>query len=331
MSLTTLPAELRVMIFEYLLISPSGRTHNLRTVKGSSHRTWLPPSNVSKVRDNPTLCPSILLACRLFHEEGRKMLYSQNSFLISWPVAFQTAQPLLRDDQSCITKLVFQDSSIARSFITNANKVGSFPALQSVTFIITGFETLIAMQHLQGHGLHPVTAHTAVWRLMITKFRQQYPSLKRFECQFEQHQCPIPHEPPMSDAVLPDQILRAISCSQQSHEFRFKGYADWLDMNNDQETDAEWSYSTHPRAKYHLPLNFDHHRTRMQKIREWLGNEKEDFKFRFETETSWEHVPRILIKMIAVQKPSTTIPCQVSGVWGRMSRVEELDDLAQEV
>lgn len=80
----TLPAELRLQIYNQLLVSRFDRTQNPWCAVGNTNQKVV-PLHMNQAPQYRTMEPGILQTCKQIHREGNSILYSQNVFDISEP------------------------------------------------------------------------------------------------------------------------------------------------------------------------------------------------------------------------------------------------------
>jgi hypothetical protein len=83
-TLLTLPAEIRLRIYDYLLISRFDRTDNPSWAVGDTNQKQILLHETKSPRYR-TMEPSILGTCKQIYREGISILYTQNVFAVSAP------------------------------------------------------------------------------------------------------------------------------------------------------------------------------------------------------------------------------------------------------
>ncbi|KAF2671171.1 hypothetical protein BT63DRAFT_453562 [Microthyrium microscopicum] len=102
------------------------------------------------------------------------------------------------------------------------------------------------------------------------------------------------------------------------------------DVDTEYRIYEDRGYATHKRAKYPLPLSFTLQHARIRVLRQQLGKNRNQWRWSFSTQTSWLHPPRIQMQMVAVKgrknrERDTKVECKVTGDWGHMTRIEDLE------
>ncbi|KAF2663564.1 hypothetical protein BT63DRAFT_419025 [Microthyrium microscopicum] len=350
-----IPAEIRAIIFRYLLVSSLNLPHSLLWVGCDRENITFSAeqgfrlkvsakkkTSSSKTNERRKLYPDILATCSLFYNEGSPILYSQNAFVMREDIArswrFQSAITL-----ADITHLVFKQSLYACLFLeAETLSMGKqFPALKTVTFMADSSIVYPPPSPTLGQTRHQIARVVSSggcerrasekWRYAFQQFRERQPPLKRLEFRLERFQDVLPLMDEEDDAEEPQVEMEYlfphlnVSSAQSMTE-------DDPDVESVAATIAKLeiakkvpTYTSHPLARYRIPLQFDEHRKIKALAHIWLGEPHTDgIEWRFETHTSWAGHPRLRVHMIASAKPSATILCEVTGAWGHMSRVEEL-------
>ncbi|KAF2663565.1 hypothetical protein BT63DRAFT_419026 [Microthyrium microscopicum] len=315
-----IPAEIRQMIFSYLLVSSPDHpqclildTTEYEPSRKPSFRLESNAQSEFDLKGNGQLYPEILATCSLFYKEGISMLYCQNAFMAKAPADFDDypISPQQTKFLCDITHIVFDCPTVAEHFARKPQCIelnNALPALQTVICIAEAFDTLERPDGI---------TDSETWRESFDAFRKRQPLLKRLELRLQQPQ---------------DEFQ-----DHNSEYYFHPHYENWLGQSqlepphkdpslstNSNRAGDHGRYAYHPESKHRLPLNFDEHRRRMALACTWLRNDIADLEWRFQTFASKKALPRVFVHAIVKQKPSTTILCEVVGQWGHMSRVEEL-------
>lgn len=154
--LTTLPAELRAQIFEYILVKQT----SLESPINFNYRQW-------RHHNTPRIAVEVLMTCKQLHAEGAAILYSQNKFLHTEndQIAIgQTAVPrmpvryshLVRNvtiDMTAWPTSVFHDKDLlVRNVCGLWTELASWSSLQYVQFMLVGGQVRYLVDEVVGAG-----------------------------------------------------------------------------------------------------------------------------------------------------------------------------------